>query len=162
MIGYRVGLGTDVHKFLPGNGFHLGGVFMPCAFAVQADSDGDVVLHALVDAMLGAMALGDIGEYFPRERVAKGEASRVFVEETLTLVRAKGGEVVNVDCIVNLENIRLSPWKKAVRDKIAEIIGLDSARVNVKAKTAEGLGWVGRGEAVSAEVVVLLKTDQDT
>ncbi len=161
MGNIRVGFGTDLHAFISGNGFHLGGVFIPCQFGVRAISDGDVLLHALVDAMLGGAGLGDIGEYFPESKVTKGENSRIFVEETLALIKARGAELVNIDCVVNLEPIRLSRWKAEIRAKIAEILALDLSRVNVKAKTAEGLGCIGRGEAVSAEVVVLLNVREE-
>ena len=152
----RVGWGSDLHRIKPGNGLHLGGVFVACPWAFEAVSDGDVLLHALVDAILGAGALGDIGDHFPESRVRPGEDSRVFVHAALDLLTAGGGRILNADCVVDLEKPRLGSLKADIRQSIADILGVGRERVNVKAKTAEGVGPVGEGRAVSAQVTVLV------
>lgn len=152
----RVGFGTDIHRLVTGEGVKLGGVLIPCTYACVAVSDGDVLLHALIDALLGALALGDIGEHFPHSRVASGEDSRVLLAQILNLVHANNATPVNVDCVVDLEVFKLAEWKPKIRDSIAGLLGIDPGRVNVKAKTAEGLGPVGAGEAIAAQVVALL------
>jgi 2-C-methyl-D-erythritol 2,4-cyclodiphosphate synthase len=149
-------MGTDIHRLEPGSGFPLGGVRLPCPFRSVADSDGDVLLHALVDALLGACGWGDIGEWFPRSSVEPGQASGDFVAAVLRKMHDAGLSVVNADTVIDLEPVRLADWKPAIRRSIAELIALPPERVNVKAKTAEGLGPVGRGEAVAAQVVVLV------
>lgn len=155
-MALRIGWGTDIHCLADGEGIRLGGLTIPCPRASVAVSDGDVLLHALVDALLGALGLGDIGDHYPESRVAPGEDSSRFVRETMALCAARGGVVVNVDCIINLERPRLGEWKGKIRDNLAAILELDSGCVNVKAKTAEGLGAIGAGEAVAAQVAVML------
>lgn len=152
-MGMRVGLGTDIHRLTSGHGLPLGGVLVACPFAAVADSDGDVLLHAVVDALLGAMGWGDIGERYPASAVRKGEASARFVQEVLAEMAAVGAAPVQLDCIINLETPRLGTVKTAIRESLAGLLRLEPGRVNVKAKTAEGLDSVGRSEAVSAQVV---------
>lgn len=154
---YRVGLGTDVHRLEPGDGLKLGGVAISCGYRSVAVSDGDVLLHALVDAMLGACGGGDIGEHFPASEVTPGEDSRRFVEYALDVAKAGGASIVNVDCVIDVEVCRLGVMKKAIRDNLAGMLGVDASRINVKAKTAEGLGAVGEGRAFSAQAVVLME-----
>lgn len=153
---YRVGFGTDLHRLREGSGLRLGGVWVPCAYSAVAVSDGDVVLHALVDAMLGACGLGDIGEYFPPARVAPGADSRLFVDKVLRMF-GNGVEIVNVDCVIDLESVKLGGLKKEIGASIAGILGMDPKRVNVKAKTAEGVGPVGEGRAVASQVALLVR-----
>lgn len=153
---FRAGLGTDLHRLEEGEGFRLGGVWIPCAFRCIAVSDGDVLLHALVDALLGACGRGDIGEWFPESSVAPGQVSSVFVAAVLAEMRGRALSIVNVDAVVDLEVVRLAGVKPAIRDSLAALLGLSPDRVNVKAKTAERLGPVGEGRAVAAQVVVLV------
>lgn len=153
----RVGFGTDLHRLVPGDGIPLGGVLVPCPFAPVARSDGDVLLHAVVDALLGAMGRGDIGERYPESKVARGESSRRFVLEVMHLLRERGGAVVNLDCVVDLERPKLGPHKDAIRASVAALLGVSPERVNVKAKTAEGMGPVGEGKAVAAQAAVLVE-----
>lgn len=150
----RIGIGSDIHRLQPGGGIKIGGILIPCEFGCVAVSDGDVLLHALVDALLGATGAGDIGERYPESRVVPGEDSSRYVREVLA--ELGGARVENVDCIVHLERPKLSPWKDAIRRSVAGLLGIEPGRVGVKAKTAEGLDAVGRGEAVAAQVVVLL------
>lgn len=154
-LSLRVGFGTDLHRLNAGDGIFLGGIFVPCPYSCDAVSDGDVLLHALVDAMSGVCALGDIGDCFPASKVTPGESSSRFVRETLSRVVERGAVLINVDCIVNLQTVRLGEAKRSIAANIAGLLDLRSDRVNVKAKTGEGVGPVGRGAAVSAEVVVL-------
>lgn len=153
----RVGFGTDLHRLREGGGIRLGGLSIPCGYSCEAVSDGDVLLHALVDALMGAAGLGDIGDRYPESKVAPGEDSSRFVAEIMAELRAAGAGLHNVDCVVDLENPKLGRWKGEIRASLARLLGLPEARVNVKAKTAEGLGPVGTGRAVAAQVVALLE-----
>ena len=153
---FRVGFGTDLHRLAEGDGLWIGGVLIPCPFSCEAVSDGDVLLHALVDALLGACGLGDIGEWFPESAVEQGQASAAFVHAVMGTLRERGVGIVNVDATVDLQNVRLAEWKPAIRENVASLVGIEPARVNVKAKTAERLGPIGEGAAIAAQAVVLL------
>ena len=159
-MALRVGLGTDLHKLLPGDGIRLGGVKVPCEYRCEAESDGDVVLHALVDALLGAVGLGDIGDYYTKKDVCANEDSRRFVVETLERLGRFGVNIINVDCVINLERPKLAALKRSIRESLAGMLALPVSRVNVKAKTNECLGAVGRGEAVSAQVLLLMEINE--
>lgn len=149
-----VGFGFDVHRLEEGRRLVLGGVEIPSPHGTVAHSDGDVVLHALVDALLGALALGDIGEHFPdTDPEWKGAASSQFVDHAVKLVREQGCEIVNVDCTLVLESPKILPYKQAMRERIAEMCGLALNRVSVKATTSERMGYVGRREGVHAFVI---------
>ncbi len=156
-MAFRIGLGNDIHVLEPGNGIMLGGMLIPCHKGVKAVSDGDVLLHALVDALLGAACLGDIGEHYPESDIDEGEPSARFVREVAALLKARGMRPVNVDTIIHLEEPYLSPYKKPIAEKIAELLEIAPDRVNVKAKTSEKLGPVGQGKAVAAEAIVLVE-----
>jgi 2-C-methyl-D-erythritol 2,4-cyclodiphosphate synthase len=121
-------------------------------------SDGDVLLHALVDAILGALGRGDIGEHFPPDRTAPGQDSRLFLRHALRLLEEEGARVVNADCIVYLERPSLREWKRPIKDSLAELLRTAPERVGVKAKTSEGLGPVGEGLAVAAQAAALIET----
>lgn len=154
----RVGLGTDVHAFGPGDFVMLGGVRVPWSRGVVAHSDGDVVLHALCDALLGAAGLGDIGMLFPdTDPRWRGADSRVLLESVLARVRAHGFGVVNVDVTVIAEAPRIGPFREDIRRAIAVSLGTAPDRVNVKATTTERLGFIGRSEGLAAQVIVLLE-----
>ena len=153
----RIGLGFDIHKLIPGKGLKLGGVEVPCDFRPEGHSDADALLHALVDALLGAASRGDIGDHFPdTDAKWKGADSRVFVEKAAQLVAEAGLAVGNVDCTVFLEKPKLGPLKRAIEKNIATLLGIDAKNVSVKAKTLEGLGSIGQGKAVAAQVGVML------
>jgi 2-C-methyl-D-erythritol 2,4-cyclodiphosphate synthase len=157
--GTRVGIGWDLHRLVPGRKFVLGGVVIPHARGPQGHSDADPLLHALADAVLGAAGLGDLGDHFPEtDPQWKDSDSRVILAKALEAARARGLTPENADSIVVLEEPRLGPFKASIRKSVAEILGLPEAAVNVKAKTAEGLGPVGAGEAVEAHAVVLMKS----
>lgn len=153
----RVGIGWDLHRLVPGRKFVLGGVEIPHARGPIGHSDADPLLHALADAVLGAAGLGDLGDHFPpADPKWKDADSRVLLGKALEAAGAAGFVPVNADCIVVLEEPRLAPFKASIRKSIAAAMGLPEAAVNVKAKTGEGLGPVGTGEAVEAHAVVLL------
>jgi 2-C-methyl-D-erythritol 2,4-cyclodiphosphate synthase len=153
----RIGSGFDVHAFGPGDFLMLGGVRIPHSRGVVAHSDGDVVLHALCDALLGAAGLGDIGEHFkdtdPRWR---GADSGHFVTAVLAELRACALEVANADITVLAQSPKVAPHREAMRKGVARLLGIREACVNIKATTTEGLGFLGRAEGIAAQAVVLL------
>ena len=153
----RIGSGTDVHAFGPGDVVMLGGVRIPHSCGVVAHSDGDVVLHALCDALLGAAGLGDIGQHFkdtdPRW---KGADSKGFVRHIIELLRARNLRVGNADVTVLSEAPKVGPHRDEIRRQIAELLEVNTDFVNVKATTTERLGFLGRSEGIAAQAVVLL------
>lgn len=153
----RIGSGIDVHAFGPGDHLMLGGVRIAHTRGVVAHSDGDVVLHALCDALLGAAGLGDIGQHFPDSDPRwKGAASARFVTAVLALLRAGGFAVVNADLTVIAETPRVGPHREAIRREVARLLEVPVERVNLKATTTERLGFLGRGEGIAAQAAVLL------
>jgi 2-C-methyl-D-erythritol 4-phosphate cytidylyltransferase / 2-C-methyl-D-erythritol 2,4-cyclodiphosphate synthase len=146
----RVGQGFDVHAFAPGDHLWLCGVRIPHSASLKGHSDADVALHALADALYGALAEGDIGAHFPpSDPQWKGAASKVFLAHAAGRVRARGGFIVNLDATLICEAPRIGPHRDAMRARVAEIAGLDMARVGVKATTTERLGFAGRGEGIA-------------
>ncbi len=153
----RIGSGYDVHALGPGDHVMLGGVRIAHTQTLLGHSDADVVLHALVDAMLGALGAGDIGSHFPpSDPQWKGAASHIFVEAARDLVTARGGSVVNVDLTVICERPKIGPHRLAMRERIAELIDAPLDAVSVKATTSEKLGFTGRGEGIAAQASVLI------
>jgi 2-C-methyl-D-erythritol 2,4-cyclodiphosphate synthase len=153
----RIGHGFDVHAFGPGDSLMLGGERIPHTHGVKAHSDGDVLLHALCDALLGAAGLGDIGEHFPDSDPAFADASSLdLLAAVMSLLAARGLSVSNADLTLVAQAPRVSAYKPAMRDRIAAALNIDANRVNVKATTTEGLGYLGRAEGVAAHAVVLL------
>ena len=156
-IDIRIGHGFDVHAFGDGDHVMLGGVRVAHERGVLAHSDGDVALHALCDAMLGALALGDIGIHFPPSDPRwKGAESRAFLRHCDALVRARGWCVGNCDVTVICERPKIGPHAQAMRAAIATDLGIDIDAVSVKATTTETLGFTGRGEGIAAQAVCLL------
>jgi 2-C-methyl-D-erythritol 2,4-cyclodiphosphate synthase len=154
----RVGHGYDLHRLQPGGTLMLGGVAASREMSAVAHSDGDVVLHALVDALLGAIAEGDIGEHFPSgDPCWAGADSTVFVHHAMQLVSARGYRVVNADVMVLAERPRLKSLKGPMRERLASLLQVQLDQVNVKAGTNEGCDAIGRGEAIAADAVVLLE-----
>jgi 2-C-methyl-D-erythritol 2,4-cyclodiphosphate synthase len=154
----RVGHGWDVHRLVAGRPLVLGGVEVPCDRGEDGFSDGDALLHALIDALLGACALGDIGGHFAAGREEwRGISSRVLLARTRELLAAGGYRPVNVDCTVALERPKILPHVPAMRRAIAQDLGLPVEAVSVKGKTGEGLGPVGEGSAVEAWAVALVE-----
>jgi 2-C-methyl-D-erythritol 2,4-cyclodiphosphate synthase len=155
---YRVGVGTDIHRLVEGRKLMLGGVYVPYPAGLTGHSDGDAALHAVVDALLGAAGMGDIGIFFPdtdpKWKDADSKEFVLFVKEKL---EEKKWEVVNVDLTIHAEQPRLEPFKGQIRRCIAGLLGIDFNAVNVKAKTNEGLGEIGEGTAIAATAVALLR-----
>lgn len=153
----RIGSGVDVHAFGPGEFLMLGGVRIPHSRGVVAHSDGDVVLHALCDALLGGAGLGDIGEHFPdTDPRWRGADSRRFVAAVLELLRARGLAIENADLTVIAQAPKIAPYREAMRREVAALLGIALERVSIKATTTEGLGFLGRAEGIAAQAVVLL------
>ncbi len=154
----RIGEGWDVHALVPGRPLILGGVQIPHALGLLGHSDADVLLHACIDALLGAAGLGDIGRHFPDTDVAfKGADSLVLLAEAMHRVRAQGYELSNLDSTVIAQAPKLAPFIGAMCTAIAKALAVDVTQVNVKAKTAEKLGPVGQGQSMEARAVVLLR-----
>ncbi|WP_429001885.1 2-C-methyl-D-erythritol 2,4-cyclodiphosphate synthase [Xanthomonas sp.] len=154
---FRIGQGYDVHAFGEGDHVMLGGVRVPHECGVLAHSDGDVVIHALCDAMLGALALGDIGVHFPPSDPRwKGADSVQFLRHCDALLRERGWQLGNADVTVICERPKVGPHALAMRERLAEALQIDIDRVSVKATTSEKLGFTGRGEGIAAQAVALL------
>jgi 2-C-methyl-D-erythritol 2,4-cyclodiphosphate synthase len=157
----RIGLGYDNHRLVPGRKLVLGGVPVPAPVGAEAHSDGDVLIHALVDALLGAIGAGDIGTHFPdTDPRWKGQASRLFLERAAEMVRERGMRIENIDATVILEEVKLGKLKEAIASELRGILRpwhpLAPGAVSVKAKTNERCDAVGEGRAVAAQVAVLL------
>ncbi len=153
------GIGYDSHRLAAGRRLMLGGVEMPHERGLEGHSDADVLAHAVIDALLGAAGLGDIGEHFPDtdERFRDADSMRAACGPSLALIAEADLEIVNVDCTVVMEEPRLGPHKPAIRARLAGALDLEPARVNVKATTGEGIGFVGRGEGVAALAIANLR-----
>ena len=151
------GIGYDSHRFAAGRGLILGGVEVPYERGLDGHSDADVLAHAVIDALLGAAGLGDIGEHFPDtdERYRDAD-SMALLELVVASVADAGLRIVNLDCTVVMERPKLGPHRAAIRERLAEALGLQSPRVNVKASTGEGMGFIGRGEGAAALAIVSL------
>jgi 2-C-methyl-D-erythritol 2,4-cyclodiphosphate synthase len=155
-----VGIGFDSHRLAPGRRLLIGGVHVPYELGLDGHSDADVLAHAVIDALLGAAGMGDIGQHFPDSDERWRDAdSMALLDSVAQSVRAQGFEIVNVDCTVVMEAPKLSPHRQAIRERLADVLALAPARVNVKASTGEGMGFVGRGEGVAALAVVGLRGD---
>ena len=157
----RVGLGHDVHRLVPGRPLIVGGVKIEFDRGLEGHSDADILLHAVTDALLGAAGLGDIGEAFPDTDPAyAGIDSAVLLARTLERVTAAGWRLVNLDCTIFAQRPKLSPYKSAIRQRLAELLGVSTEVINVKAKTGERVGPIGREEALAADAVVLLEREE--
>lgn len=153
----KIGQGIDVHAFTTGDFVTLGGVKIPHTHGIKAHSDGDVLLHALADALLGALALGDIGQHFPDTDPAfKGADSKVLLKHVYELVKSHGYTLGNADMTVICENPKIAPYNTAMRETIAGVLGVGVDCVSIKATTNEKMGWIGHGEGIWASAVVLL------
>ncbi len=155
---FRVGLGFDVHKFNAkqedSRTIMLGGVAVPCKYSIEAHSDGDVVLHAVTDAILGSLALGDIGEHFPpSDQQWKDADSTIFLKHSNALIKEKNALISNIDIVIMCEHPKITPYKIAMRKKIAEVLEISIEQVSVKATTTEKLGFTGREEGIAAQAI---------
>ena len=153
----RVGIGFDLHRLGPGNALVLGGISVPHDRSLIGHSDGDVLIHAITDALLGACGLGNIGEFFPDTDVRlKGISSLHFLGTAAELIREKGFEIGNIDSNVLAERPKLSPYFPEMRAKMANALGIPPTSVHIKAKTMEGVGVVGTEQAIAAEAVAVI------
>lgn len=153
-----MGLGHDTHRLVAGLPLILGGVRIEHSAGLEGHSDADVLLHALTDALLGAAGLGDIGELFPdTDPQYRGADSSLFLIEALRRIRAEGWQPVNLDCTIHAQRPKLSAMKPAIKLRLAELLGIPAGAVNVKAKTGERVGPVGREEAMCADAIVLIE-----
>lgn len=156
----RVGLGVDAHAFDVSRPLVLGGVRIADAPGLAGWSDADVVSHAIADALLGAAGLGDLGTYFPKEAVAEGVSSQTLLSEVARLVAGAGYVVSNVDCVVMIQDVRMSPYRARMEAMLAASLGVELGMVSVKATTTDRLGFAGRGEGAAATAVALLEPAQ--
>ena len=157
-MSFRIGQGWDVHRIVVGRPLILGGITIPCEFGLEGHSDADVLSHAITDAILGAIAAGDIGMHFPDTDVRwKGAGSLQFLRHACDLAGAAGYVVGNVDSTVILERPKLKDYRDAIRERLATTLGLTLDRVSVKFKTAEKIGPVGEGRSAEAQAVVTLE-----
>ncbi len=157
---FRIGIGNDVHRIVKGLPLKLGGVHVPSEKGTEGHSDGDALLHAICDAILGALAEGDLGAHFPDNDPQWRNANSIdLLSRVMWLVHERNFKIVNVDATVMLETPKVRPYVSSMRENIAAALGVDVSCVSVKAKTGEGLDAVGRGEAVAAQSVVLLATN---
>jgi 2-C-methyl-D-erythritol 2,4-cyclodiphosphate synthase len=153
----KIGIGYDIHRLVPGRKLFLGGVEIPHDKGLDGHSDADVLLHALCDAILGALGAGDIGEHFPNtDEKYRGISSVVLLSEVAKVMRGKSFEVANVDTVVIAQEPNLASFKAEMRAQIAKRLGIEEENVNIKATTAEGVGPIGNKEAIAAYAVVLL------
>ncbi len=157
----RVGQGYDVHRFGDGDAIMLGGVYIPHTHGMVAHSDGDVLLHALCDALLGAAALGDIGKHFPdTDQRYAGADSRELLRQVAELLNHTGFTVNNVDATIIAQTPAMAPYIEQMRDNIARDLGIDRVQVNVKATTTERLGFAGRQEGIAVQAVTLIDAER--
>ncbi|MCR5710823.1 MAG: 2-C-methyl-D-erythritol 2,4-cyclodiphosphate synthase [Bacteroidales bacterium] len=158
-MDFRVGNGYDVHRLAEGLPLVLGGVRVPHTKGCVAHSDGDVLIHALCDALLGALALGDIGQHFPdTSDEYAGIDSTILLSRVAAMLRERGWEPVNVDCTLLAQKPKIAPFVPRMRERLAEVLGMPVDAVSVKATTTERLGYVGREEGVAAYATCLIKT----
>jgi len=155
---YRVGIGTDIHRLVEGRRLMLGGVYVPYPAGLLGHSDGDVALHAIIDALLGAAGMGDIGTLYPdTDPQWKDADSKMFLYSVREQLEKKQWEIVNVDLTIHAEAPKLGPLKGQIKRCIAGLLDIDFNAVNVKAKTNEGMGEIGTGEAMAATAVAMLR-----
>lgn len=159
----RIGQGFDLHRLVEGRPLILGGIHIPYDKGLAGHSDADILLHALIDALIGAAALGDIGKLFPdTDNQFKNIDSKILLDKAFLRITELGYKINNIDSTIILEQPKLRPYIDLMRKTIADILELEIGQINIKAKTSEGIGIVGRGEAAIAEVVVLLLYKQES
>jgi len=160
---YKIGIGYDIHRLVEERKLFIGGVEIPYVKGLLGHSDGDVLLHAVCDALLGAIGAGDIGEHFPdSDPQYQGVASGRLLEKVMESVKKEKLHIENIDTIVIAQEPLLLPFKKQMQERIAEVLGIKKESVNVKAKTNEGVGEIGNKEAIAAYVVVMLSNQNNT
>lgn len=158
-MSFRIGQGFDIHPLVPGRRLVLGGVDIPSERGLAGHSDADAALHALTDALLGAIGAGDIGRHYPDSDARHADRSSAeFVRETMATVRARGYRVANADVTILAEEPQLAPYLERMRANVADLLGVSTDAANVKATRGEGLGAIGRAEGIAAQAVVLLES----
>jgi 2-C-methyl-D-erythritol 2,4-cyclodiphosphate synthase len=156
-MDFRVGNGYDVHLLKENLSLTLGGIKIEHTKGCVAHSDGDVIIHALCDALLGALSLGDIGKFFPdNSDEFKGIDSKILLKRTYDMITDRGYSLVNADCMLLLQKPKIAPYINLMQEAISSVISVDKERISIKATTTEGAGYIGREEGVAAYVVVLL------
>ncbi len=154
----KIGIGYDVHRLVEGRRLFLGGVEVPFYKGLLGHSDGDVLIHAICDAILGAISEGDIGVHFPdSDESIKGIESVKILAYVLELTKKKGYRIVNIDAVIIAEEPKVSPYREKIKARLAEVLGIDITSVSVKGKTTEGLGFTGRKEGIAVQAVALLE-----
>jgi 2-C-methyl-D-erythritol 2,4-cyclodiphosphate synthase len=154
----RVGIGYDSHRFDPSRKMVLGGVIIPDTPGLAGHSDGDALAHAIIDALLGAAGLGDVGRHFPPGRDEwKGADSMDLLRASVGFLEEAGYGLVNVDAVVVCESPKVGPWAEAIRSRLAEVLHVTADHVSVKGKTNEGMGWIGDGEGLAVHAVALVE-----
>lgn len=156
-LNFRIGIGFDVHAFKEGRKLIIGGIEIPSDKGLEGHSDADVLLHAICDAMLGALALGDIGVHFPNtDKKWKDADSALLLKHVNELINSKGYELGNLDCVLAMEEPKISPYVDKIRTRISEILNVDAGQISIKATTTEKLGFIGRAEGIASYTTVLL------
>lgn len=161
-MDWRIGHGYDLHRLVPGRPLWLGGVLIPYHLGLEGHSDADVLIHAICDALLGALALGDIGRHFPdTDKQYKNIDSKLLLEKVAAMIHEQGWAIQNLDATLVLEAPKVASYIEEMRKLLAAILNTDAGRVSVKATTTEGLGPEGRGECISAHALVLIAREDD-
>ncbi|MHB8109205.1 MAG: 2-C-methyl-D-erythritol 2,4-cyclodiphosphate synthase [Syntrophorhabdaceae bacterium] len=155
----RIGIGFDVHRLVAGRKLILGGVEIPFEKGLLGHSDGDVLLHAISDAILGALSEDDIGEHFPNtDKNIEGIDSTEILAKAASIARHRGFRIVNIDSVLIAEAPKIAPWRDSIKRRIAGILSVDPGAIGIKGKTTEGLGFTGRGEGIAAHAVACIET----
>ena len=161
-MSIRIGNGYDIHKLVKGRKLILGGVEIPYELGLLGHSDADVLIHSIMDAMLGALALGDIGQHFPPDDMKYKDISSIkLLEHVNNLINEKGYSVGNIDTVIQAEKPKIQKYSPQMADIISKTLGISSDRISIKATTMEGLGSVGRGEGISAHAVTILQKNSN-
>ena len=159
-MSFRIGQGVDTHQLVDGHTLIIGGVTVPFEKGSKGHSDGDVLLHAIVDALLGAISMGDIGQHFPSDDIQwKGVESTIFLEHASTLLAEKGFWIENIDTTIILQNPKLTPHILQMRKNISEILSVDLDKISVKATTTDRMGFIGRAEGLAATAIILISNN---
>ena len=159
----RIGTGIDVHDLQKGEDLVLGGVKIPSNLGITGHSDGDLILHALVDSILGALAIGDIGQFFPSDDDKwKNADSKIFLDFALKEMKSSGFSINNIDITVVVQNIRINPHATIIRKSISKLCNIDLSQVSLKATTTDKLGFLGRGEGIASFITILLSDNYDS
>ena len=154
----RVGIGYDAHKLIPGKGMHLGGIFFECEYSIEAYSDGDVIIHALIDSLLGAAALGDIGSLFPsKDPENKNISSGILLTQVIDLLNSKNYKVINIDITLISETPKIHHKTDQIIDSLSKSLGVTKSSISCKATTTDGLGFEGEKKGIACQVISLIE-----